>query len=174
MRTPRFPLLCSPYLVLPDEIEPLAGVLGVGAGTAWPSANVAIYTPFSLPVDARVNGVSFNCTAGNSAGRNFDLGIFDAATNTKLSSTGATAMALGTNTWAADQQIIGGASYYVGLSVNSTALFVWSTPTAVIVQRVLGFAQEASAEPLPATATPAQVAFAYVPFIAMTFSSVAQ
>jgi hypothetical protein len=146
-----------------------------GAGAPWSSANLAIYIPFSLPVDASVNGVKFNCTAGASAGRNFDLGFFDAATGATLSTAGATLMAAGVNTWGASQPIIGGNTYYLGMSANSTSLGVWRWASTVNALRMVGVAQEASAEPLPTiTATPAQMAQTNLPVIVLTFSSVAQ
>ncbi len=150
---------------------------GPGAGGAWPSANLAIYIPFSLPVDATVNGMSFNCTAGNSAGRNFDIGIYDSlgtanGPGTKLSSSGATLMAAGINTWAANQLLAGGTTYYAAMSANNTSLTVWRKATGLNDQRfLLGTLQEATAEPLNSTATAVQVTNAYVPVIVMTFAN---
>ena len=174
-RTPLYPGLVSPRLVFPSihmSMENI-GNSGVGAGATWPAANLAIYHPFALPSDALLTGVKFNCTSGNSAGRNFDLGIFDAS-GVKLFSSGATLVAAGVNTWAPNQWLQGGVPYYLGMYANNGSLQFWRKSSSVVFERSNGILQEATgAANLPATATFAAVTSNnYVPVVFFTFGNV--
>lgn len=175
-RPPRFPLAPRTALVFNPDGQRLGiaiGTPGAGGSQAWPSNNLAIYMPWTAPFDATIATLMFHCTAGNSAGRNYDIGIYDYESLAKLSSSGSTLCAANLNTWTANQAVEGGQRYYIALSMTTTSLSVFgynpgdASATRVML-RLLGWAEEASAVPLPSTATPAQTSFAKIPFVTVT------
>lgn len=165
--TPR--TLSSPYIVaMPAE---MAGYTGLSVGTsAWPAANRALYVPLFVPSTQRLKTVSVWCAATGSG--TFDLGLYDGLGTTLLGSMGSTALvATSVNTWTPTNPILveAGVRYYLGMSASSaTSTFVRVNPN-VSAARGGGLAQQATAHPLPSTATPAQVASAYAPVFALTF-----
>lgn len=162
------PFLPSPWMVpLPEET--LSQSSGFNPGVAaWPGANRGLYIPIGLPVNQRLKSMSCYCAVTNSA--NFDLGLYDAAGN-RLASLGSTALSVGVNTWTPPNPtlLLAGTSYFVAMAAASTSsTFARITPNTSPL-RAGGFAQQASALALPATATFAQMASAYVPLIVLNF-----
>lgn len=143
-----------------------------GGSSAWGyGANGAQYTPVTVPWDVVCNGVMFDCTGGTSAGRNYDVGFYDADTLALLSSSGATLLVSGLNTWACAQPLTAGKRYYLGLSLsNATPTLFRLAPTAATQGRLMGLASQGSAHPLPSTMTPAQITSAYAVLFGLTFA----
>jgi hypothetical protein len=128
------------------------GVTGA-ASAVWPTANLAIYVPFTLAIPGRVRQLGlFN---GTVVSGNFDVGIYR-YDGTRLISTGSTAQA-GTSAlqFVAAALDLPPGRYYLGLALdNITAtVFRQSQWTAAMLE-ALGVGQQASAFPLPATMTP--------------------
>ena len=130
----------------------------------WPAANRAIYVPIAVYEPALITAFWWvnGATAGNG---NADLGLFD-ENGVKLISTGAT-LTVGANSRQSvnvTDTLIGPGTFYLGLSLASAsdAIFRVAYSTAE-VERAFGMAQQASAHPLPAVATFASIASAYVP-----------
>jgi hypothetical protein len=142
-----------------------------GTNVIWPAANRALYMPFSLQ-EARVVKQGFVVVAVPSG--NIDMGIF-AIDGTRLVSSGSVAVA-GTNTIQVidfADTLLNPGYYYHAISVNNTvAAFYRAVAASVAMLQALGLQQEASAFPLPATATPVNPATDYVPRSGLTFSGV--
>lgn len=130
----------------------------------WPSANRAIYWPFYLRSYAVFS--KFWVCHGSPVTGNIDMGVF-AEDGTKLVSTGSTAAAGSTFTIqdidVTDFALSMG-MYYFGISSSSASTNLYcATWVTTVNMRIMGFAQEASALPLPSTMTPANPASAYIP-----------
>jgi hypothetical protein len=161
-------LLPSPYFIgLSQEAIMLSGsatTLGTGSAAA---ANRAFYAYFTLPCSQFLTGISFNCTVTSSG--NYDLGLYDAKSNVRLGSKGTTALTTGTVTWSpADPILLEAGKGYYAAWVVSAGTFGRHT-SSILKLRLSGHSQEASALPLPATATPVQVTTAFEPYLALVF-----
>jgi hypothetical protein len=118
----------------------------------WPTANMAIYVPILVP--SRVVVVKLWFASGSTGTGNVDMGLYDASGNAVVSATAAAKIT------SANEQIfdvtdtpVGPGRYYVALSAsNNTDTFTGCLAAAPIAAG-LGLLTEASAYPLPATAT---------------------
>lgn len=158
------------------SIESLGGALransvSVPASASWPATSRAIYVPFTIAAPYLVQ--KFWWANGSAVAGNCDCGIYT-ADGTLIANTGATAQA-GTTTI---QSVALGtpllllpASYYMALANSSTGNVFRSSP-AVAACQMFGMAQQASAEPLPATATFATIATAYLPLFGIASATV--
>lgn len=128
------------------------GVTSFGNGTVVSSNNDAHYVPIILPCDVTIYSISFY--AANGTG-NYDLGLYDSSL-ARLASSGSTAMsAAGVKTLSlSDMRFLGGDLIYGALSLSNTAGTVLRPVYAVSSLEGFGWGHEASALPLPATATP--------------------
>jgi hypothetical protein len=119
---------------------------------AWPSANLAIYVPLRIPCRVLVLKLwfaSFNTGTGN-----VDMGLYDVSGAAVISATNA---AKGATT---QEQVfdvtdtpVGPGLYYIALASDSgTDTFVYDS-SAAPMPAANGIRVEASAYPLPATAT---------------------
>lgn len=120
---------------------------------AWPSANLAIYTPVIVRSVVVVKKLWY---ANNStATGNYDIGLYDAA-GTALLRKGSTAKTTSASTeivWDCTDTTITPGIYYLALACsNNTDTFFGAIPTAPLLA-ASGYLTEASALPLPATAT---------------------
>ena len=128
------------------------------ASTLWPTANLAIYVPVEIPeTTTYVKAWVIN---GTVAAGNVDIGLYDEGWVLKAS-TGATLVA-GTSAMEeidlTDFTVTAG-RYYLGISCSLNTNTVFAQTAAVAGKlAALGCAQEASAHPLPATATPVLMA----------------
>lgn len=127
------------------------------ASTTFPAANLAIYVPFIVPRGQNFTAYQLIIGNGGAVSGNLDLGIYSEAW-ALLTSAGSTAQS-GTNTVQAvnitDYYLAPG-RYYMAIAMDNTtgttnAINTGTAPGAAM----LGVAQEASAFPLPSTATPA-------------------
>ena len=130
---------------------PVPPLAGAGA-TAWPSANLAIYVPFIVPRIMVVRTLWFG--AGATGTGNYDMGLYNASGAAVLRR-GSTAK--GTTqeevVWDCTDTTIGPGLYYFALvASNGTDTYLAFTPSAPS-PAAYGMLSEASALPLPATAT---------------------
>lgn len=168
-----------PPIATPLTTQPLAGALAAGggsfAGTAWPTANTAIYFPVIVTEDCTITKLFvFN---GATVSGNIDVGVYDSS-GTKKISAGSTAQA-GTNVLqefnVADTAITAGL-YYVGVALDNTTgtLSKRGIPNLGISAteggQSLGIAEQTSAFPLPATATFAALSSDYLPTAGFSIS----
>jgi hypothetical protein len=138
------------------------------ASGSWPSANLAIYIPFTLSEE--ITAVKMFTLNGTSAANNLDIGIYDEAF-TRLVSSGSTAQS-GTNAlqiFDITDTILGPGRYYMALaSSGSSATFLRIFGSNSIELSQLGVAQQASAFALPANGTPAALSNTYIPVFGLT------
>lgn len=167
MREARNTYLSVPYLIMPDDPARQEDAGASFGGASYPAANRAIYMPFSLPVTKPLKSMAVWATT---VAGTFDLGIYDEGCSARLVSQGSASVVSGLNTFTLATPFLleAGVLYHAAMSHSSTAQFVRFGIT-VNALRLGGAAQEASAHPLPSTATPAQVASAYMPGIILDF-----
>lgn len=156
---------------LSPEAVPGSSLSAVPASAAWPSANLAIYVPFMLAAPYLVQRLWW--ANGATVAGNVDCGVYT-GDGTQLFHTGATAQA----TINVVQSVSNGptlllpGAYYMALSASSgSATFFRLAPAAARLQ-AMGLAQQATAEPLPATFTLASMAQTYIPVFGITSSTV--
>lgn len=140
------------------------------ASTTW-VANLAIYFPIFLPWPYQVQRFGWINGATLTGPPNIDVGIF-APDGRKLVSTGAVAQS-GTSSVqfanASTATRLSPGPYWVGVSSSgSTALLFCYGGASVGAMRGMGMMQQASAQPLPATATFATLTNALIPYVCFT------
>lgn len=140
-------------------------IAGAAASTAWPAANRALFIPFRLPRPYLVTQAVVGC--GSTGGNNFDVGVYDAFGN-RLVSSGATARGTTAEVVAnLTDTMLGPGNYYMGLASDSAGTFIALAPAQVGLVKMCGIKQMASAYVLPATATYATAASAFIPLLAI-------
>lgn len=143
------------------------------ANIAWPSASLAFFMPCLLQTARTVYG--FGWLNGSTVSGNVDCGIYSAE--------GAQRAALGgvaqsgtsvvqTATLGSSVALDPGRYYMAMVADNVTGTFSRISTVGAPTLRVTGVAQEASAYPLPSTATFAAMAQAFIPLMFMAFGSV--
>ncbi len=124
------------------------------ASAAWGAANTAKFIPISIPFAYLVNRV-FWVNGSVVASSNHDFGIY-AADGTRLYSTGSTA-AVGASViqfvTPASPILLYPGDYYFAHVNNGTTNRVFGNAIAAVQQRYAGIKQQATALPLPASAT---------------------
>jgi hypothetical protein len=137
-------------------------------GDSWPSVNMAIYVPYLVQARGTVRKLWYYSTS--TGGGNIDIGLYD-ATGTRLASSGSTAKSLTSAPVVLDvtDVVIGPGIYYVALVASSaTSNNFWAWLPSAPMAAAIGVYTEASALPLPATATFALTqTLAYVPVMGM-------
>lgn len=137
---------------------------GMTASGAWPAANLAIYIPFVLSRPTVVRRIGwFN---GATASGNVDAGIYDYA-KARVVSTGSTAQAGVSAVQSVDiaDTALAPGQYWMGLALSSATGTVFRTAGTNMLWWAFGLQQQASALPLPATATFAIPANAFLPLM---------
>lgn len=132
----------------------------------WPVANTALYFP--VLVRAPVTIYQMAWTNGGTLGSNVDAGIYDGGSKARLVSTGSTAQSGASTLQAVDvaDTLIPPGLHYLAMVMDSTTGQVSRTSvSATAGLRVCGAAQQASAFPLPSTATFAPIAVTLFPLI---------
>lgn len=138
-----------------ESLGSMAWFLGTNssASTVWPSGNFAIYIPFIISVPTLISGGAI--ANGATASGNVDMGIYDDQGN-RLISKGSTAQA-GTSGWqlmAFGSITLNPGNYYMAMTCsNGVATVQQVNVVAAEDTRCLGVLGQASALPLPATAT---------------------
>ena len=129
---------------LPDIVTVSTGV--------WPSANLAIYVPIAVPSRVVVRKLWFGSfTTGTG---NVDMALYDAAGVAVVTATNAAKVA------AQQEQVfdvtdttVGPGLYYIGLSSDSATDTFYRVVHLAPLPAAYGVLTEASAYPLPSTAT---------------------
>ena len=145
------------------------GVIGsiTLASATWTSANVAIYVPFSISSPRLIRKLFWQ--NGTAVSGNVDCGIYDSA-GTKIVSTGSTAQSGTSAIQSVDitDTMLGPGQYFLALAMdNTTATTIRASINSVRV-KMYGIFQQATAFPLPATATFATNTGGYLPFFGAT------
>ena len=142
--------------------------LSAQASATWPSANLALYIPFVLVHPVLV--VKLWIHNGATASGNVDVGIYDEK-GTRLTSAGSTAQS-GTSAlqiFDITDIFIGPGLFYMATSHSSTAGTRFRVALGSTVDnKAGGMLQQASAHPLPATATFATLSNNYVPMFGLS------
>jgi hypothetical protein len=138
------------------------------AVSAWPTANLGLYFPLTVQRSVLVSRLAW-CNGTVNAAANIDVGIYDYELN-RLVSTGNTLMSGANAVQSVDitDLSLPPGRYYLAMVVDTvtTATFLRGVGGATLSAETIrahGAAQEASASPLPATATFAAFAQNYVP-----------
>jgi len=170
--SPPLPVLISSYSRWGVAAEYAALQAGLAlASNTWPVANTAFYLPLMIPWPYPVRRIFWG-NGSSVTSTNMDAGIYTWE-GVRLFSTGSTAasgvgalqyVALGT------ELILTPGRYYLALADSSTTANRGGIAAAGTVSRnrQIGILQEASALPLPANMTGAQVANAYIPVVGVT------
>jgi hypothetical protein len=146
--------------------------LANAASAAYVSANRAVYLPFHVPV-ARVL-TKLMTPNGATASDNVDMGIYAAESGLpgrRIVSIGSTAQS-GTDAlqyYDIADTLLGAGDYFLAVAMNGTTGTLHRLIPSIDNLRRGGMFQEASAFPLPATATPATITSAYLPVIGLVF-----
>jgi len=144
------------------------GLLTGAVSAVYPTANLALYVPFSVmkPITVTLlwwyNGAAVN--------GNVDCGIYDIS-GTRIISTGSTVQAVVSSIQSVDiaDIQIGPGNFYLAIALdNIVGTLFRGTLYMNIGPAVTGMAQEANAFPLPATATFAQITGNYIPVFGLT------
>ncbi len=154
------PIFVAPTIMHPHHPDALGGalvaaVLNAVTATPWVVANKAYYYPFKLYDWATVYQLMF--FVGSASSGNVDIGIYDGQGN-RIVSAGSTAMSATANTIQVinvTDTVLPPGDYFLALARDTTSGNQYATGIA----DELGLSQfpiyeEASAFPLPATATP--------------------
>ena len=176
--------LVSPATLTPFHLLSIASTItSVGglsltscASAVWPAANRALYFPITRPSTIIVKQafIMAGATWDGATPHHFDLGIYDGAGN-KIVSTGATNM---NGTINALQTVditdteIGPGLYYLAAAIDTGTDTTFRSNPSLGSLGLAGVQQQASAYPLPATATFAVVAATYVPVFGFTTQAV--
>lgn len=130
-----------------------ANANGIGVNSvAWPAANLALFSPVYVWATQTLTQLvaQWNTTSGN-----VDIGIYD-SNLTKIVSSGSTAASGLVQQFNVADTVLTRGTYYVALAADNTTLQVRrGTQSVAAFGRMLGMFEQASAFPLPATATPA-------------------
>jgi len=158
-------LICTALALEGLGVELAAASVSSGSSNN-PTANKAYYTPFRLATPMTVVQLFVENGAGASAG-NIDMGIYTEG-GIRIVSSGAIAQS-GISVLQlldiTDTVLLPGRYYLALVSNNATSTFRTTTNAALALQQGFGLLQEASAYPLPATATFAKATTAFLPHI---------
>ncbi len=137
------------------------------ASAAWPSANLAIFMPFTIRVPTPV--VRFFWANGSTVTGNMDVGIYT-PDGTRIASQGSTAQTgfaslLQFPTAISTKVILPPGPYYFGAACSGTTNAGFGQTVTAAEGRMAGLLQMATAIPLPATATFAQWSGTLLPIV---------
>lgn len=142
----------------------------VFASTTYPTANLAIYIPFVIDEPLTVQRLFW--ANGTVASGNVDIGVYS-VDGTRLVSSGSTAQSGPNAHQSVDvtDTLLGRGVYYIGVSMDNTTGTLFRRNAAANDNKIVGCAQEASAFPLPATATFATITTGFFPLVGVLFRS---
>lgn len=160
------PTVITPWSYRSLGIDLAALGIGAPASAAWPTANQAMYVPFTIDETVTVKKMFWK--NGATVSGNVDIGIYNEAGTRKVNM-GSTAQATINATQIvdiADTSLAAGRYYMALVADNTTATFASVTAT----QR-LGYLTQTTAFALPATATFATPATAVIPYFGLTLET---
>lgn len=134
------------------------------AATTFPVANDAIFVPFYLHQATLIKRLF--CSNGTVVSGNVDVGIYT-EDGALIVSSGSVAHA-GTSDlqfFDVTDIVLGPGRYYMAIAMDNTTGTIFRANLSVSQQRSLGMAKQASAFPLPASATLAVVTSGFLPLI---------
>jgi len=136
---------------------------GNPASTAWESANRAVYHPVIIPCTVVAKRLWWANGSTVSASYNLDVGLYRDAgyrPGAKIISSGSTAQGTASTIQFVDitDTALAPGIVWLALSCSSTSATVFRTSFSVVARTLHIKYQEASAVPLPTTATPAEAA----------------
>lgn len=140
----------------------------LGSGTpssgVYPASNRAFFVPFTLKTSVVVTKL-LNAN-GSGASGNLDIGIYG-TDGVRIVSAGSTAMALTNVVQSVDvtDTVLAAGKYYLAFVQDGTTGTNYRWISSVINNQMMGIFSMDTAFPLPASATFATSASAYVPFI---------
>jgi hypothetical protein len=138
----------------------------------WPTANLAIFVPFSISVTSKI--VKAFILNGDTVSGNVDIGIYS-ADGTKIVSMGSTAMS-GSNAlqeFDIADTVLAPGTYYMAMSCSTTgASFQAVTFGSATRLRLMGMVQAASQLPLANAPTFAAISNDYLPMFGLTTRTV--
>jgi hypothetical protein len=156
------------YCVCAPTLRLNGAAISAPASAAWPSANLAMYIPFTIPFPYTVSRL-FWCN-GSSAAANMDVGLYSLG-GARICSTGSVAQVT-TNViqYAAPTAtcVLTPGTYYLGVACSGTTNALFMATTTAIQNRMAEVMQEASAIPLPSPATFASMANTNFPLAGFT------
>jgi hypothetical protein len=135
---------------------------------AWPTANLALYIPFKVTVPYPVKRLFWMNGSGTLG--NVDVGVYTRGGG-KITSTGSTAQSGASTPQYANASpvvLLTPNVYYLSMSCSVTTNGVFGHPSTAVHNRLAGLLQQASAVPLPSTATFAAAAVAGYPLAGIT------
>ena len=152
------------YECLGVPLTGMALLLSAQASAVYPTANLAIYLPFGLATIIKVTKLWWY--NGATLSGNVDVGIYDSA-GRRLISTGSTAQAgTASRIQAVDvtDTLIGPGDFYLAIAASATTVTLFRIALGnALFGKAFGILQQATAFPLPATATFATTAQTFVP-----------
>ena len=173
--------LVPPTILTPWAVEAIGLQLDVlsadslwgTASAVYPSANLAIYIPFSVSTPITV--VKLFSVNGATVSGNIDVGIND-PTGVRIISSGSTLQS-GTNAvqeFDIADTLIGPGEFFLAVAMNNVTgtLFRGTVSATTVIGASTGMYQQATAFALPATATFARYAQNYIPVIGLSQSTV--
>jgi len=163
------PLFIHSISLWASEADINAGVAISGSTAAWPTANLRLYVPFSLPWPYPVKRVFW--ANGSSAGSNWDFALHSIG-GSLIYATGSTAGSGNTTSQfvtPSSMLLLPPGRYYMSLVCDATTANRVFLPTITVIDaRMRGLLQEASAFTAPATMTGAQYAQTGIPLCGIT------
>jgi len=173
---PGYPFPLNPSRLIPPLhapfIGPLAGRISARANAAWPTANKAIFVPFRLNELMRISNLSV--INGGTVSGNIDGGIYT-EDGVRIASSGSVVQtgANSTQNLSIAAFNLPPGNYYLGTAMDNTTGTLGRFAAANVSSlRAIGIKEQASAFPLPSTATFAQITADYVPTFFLSTSGV--
>lgn len=143
-----------------------ARAMGAPASGTWGNANDALFLPFTL--QGSITVVKLWCVNGATVAGNVDMAIYDAS-GTRLVSIGSTAQAgaSAVQEFNIPDTALAAGRYYIALSQSdvTSTMAIFTAPAAGGYWKSLGVAFQATAHPLPSTATLAVQNSSQIPLI---------
>lgn len=135
----------------------------------WPSANLAIFAPFSLDFSYTVK--RYGWINGATVSGNISIAIYSVPGFAQVTGSLTTVAMVGTGAfqWSVlSSPIVLASGYYsLGVSLSSGTGTIRGSTLSADQGRVMGLLEQASAHPLPSTATPAAFARANWPLMSI-------
>lgn len=139
------------------------------SNNVWPAVNQAIIVPFWVAASTTV--AQFFLQTATASG-NVDFAIYD--TNfVRLVSSGSTAAAAPMTVADVTDYVLSRGNYYFGIACDNTTISIRRNVPSAQYTRCLGLLKQASAFPLPATATPVATDTGIIPMAGFTTRSTA-
>jgi hypothetical protein len=155
-----------------EDLTAQAKYLSAAAGTAFPTVNLGYFIPFTLAKQIIAQKMFwYNGSVVNTTYM-VCVGVYDQFGNqiwTSGNIAQSTASVIQTTSMSVATATFGPGQFYLAISCNTTtATFFATSMAANIFPALTGMAQMASANPLPTTATFAQIAGNYIPIVGLT------